>query len=137
MSGGIYNMEDTCLDCGAKISPGWDFCQTCGSIFADQEGRTVKEQHVIDRKIRKRQNAKKQEFRSRQRETRRKVRHEKFERNKNKIILIVSLFFIISLVSGIIGWSLMGGSGFGFVLGFFAPLIISLAGLYIWDEYIG
>ncbi len=54
-------MGDSCLDCGAKISPGWDFCQSCGSVFADQEGRTAEEQRAITKKIRKRQKAKRKE----------------------------------------------------------------------------
>lgn len=126
-------MQEKCLDCGADITLGYDFCLSCGSKFVDQMGRSLKEQRIIDKKINKKQKQQKKEFKKRMWEGKKEEIKEGFLR----IAKIFLVFLGISIVTGIIGFfvglNTFDEPSWGFVIGFFAPLGILLILFWIAD----
>jgi hypothetical protein len=119
-------IQNRCLDCGAKISPGYKICLQCGSELESQKGRTKEEQNIFDTEIKKQQKARTEEFKKRER-AKKKI-------NRNKLIASLFICLFISLVSGIIGFLIATyynlGGWWGFIVGFFAPWLI--LGLLLW-----
>ena len=133
----INIFQDECLDCGAKKTPGWGFCQSCGSQFENQIERTYEEQQRINIEIKKNQKVKKKEFRKWKLEKWKKTKKEEIKKNIKEqariSLAIVGVFIIISIVTGIIG-SFVGliyfdQGGWGFLIGFLVPLAI----LILWN----
>ncbi|MFW9785543.1 MAG: hypothetical protein ACFFFB_24890 [Candidatus Heimdallarchaeota archaeon] len=127
-------MREECLDCGAKISPGWDYCLTCGSKFEDQMEKSKEEQALINNRITKSQKAIKQEFKRRLAEKTRERRKKELKKLGKQFLV----FFIISVVTGIIGYFIgliyFDEGGWGFVIGFFGPLLLIIIVIYVLDE---
>ncbi|MFX1365563.1 MAG: hypothetical protein ACFFCE_06645 [Promethearchaeota archaeon] len=126
-------MQEKCLDCGADIKPGWDFCLTCGSKFADQMERTLEEQQIIDKKIKEKQKQQKKEFKESMRGRKERKRKE-IKKAIRRSMMKFLIFLGISLLTGIIGFFIgsiyFDQGGLGFIIGFFTPLIV--LGVIVW-----
>ncbi|MFX0140017.1 MAG: hypothetical protein ACFFDN_40620 [Candidatus Hodarchaeota archaeon] len=123
----MYIIQDKCLDCGVEKTLGYDFCLSCGSKFESQKGRTRKEQRIFNKKIKKKEHRIKKEFKTRVWQKKK----EKIRRDLSDMVNIIMIFLIISIVTGIIG--LVIGGGWGFLIGFLAPLIMFLIYVEISD----
>jgi len=86
------------LDCGAKISPGYARCFSCGSLIENQKDRTKKEQHIKNKGIKKKQRIRKKEYRKRDLK---KWKDRKKKELKNDVPYLIGGLFV-SLITGLI-----------------------------------